>query len=72
MIELSRVETEVARYVARGYQNDEIAAARGCSIHTVRNAIVNVQQKLGARNRTQVAVKAVYHHIIDLEEAARA
>lgn len=70
MIALSPVEEKVARYIARGFEDREIADALGYSRSTIRGVIIRIQSKLSARNRTQIAVKALYHHIIDLQEAA--
>ncbi|MBG6086596.1 response regulator [Actinomadura viridis] len=55
---LSGREIEVARLVARGHTNAEIAAALFLSPGTVKNHVAAVQRKLGARNRVGVAAWA--------------
>ena len=49
-------EFEVARLVAEGLDNKEIAAAAYMGEGTVRNHISSVLAKLGLRNRTQIAI----------------
>src|SRR5262249_11917842 len=53
---LSPREREIARYVAYGYRNRDIAIAVGASPHTVRNHLYQVFAKLGASGRTELAV----------------
>ena len=49
-------EFEVARLVAEGLDNKEIAVAAYMGEGTVRNHISSVLAKLGLRNRTQIAI----------------
>ena len=56
---LSRRETEVARLMAGGYSNREIAEALGTSEGTVKNHVSNVLGKLGVRDRTRAVLKAI-------------
>ncbi|MFI6320033.1 response regulator [Nonomuraea sp. NPDC050556] len=51
-------ETEVARLVARGRTNEEIATELFLSPGTVKNHLATIQRKLGARNRVGVATWA--------------
>ena len=51
--------------VARGLTNKTIAASLGLSIETVKTHVVNAMGKLGARDRTQLAVLALLHGLID-------
>ena len=51
-------ELEVALAVARGWTNAEIADRLTVSLSTVKSHLTNVQTKLGARNRTEIAVWA--------------
>ncbi|MET8090851.1 response regulator transcription factor [Micromonospora sp. NPDC005220] len=51
-------EREVARSVARGSTNAEIAAELAISAGTVKTHIANIQAKLGARNRVGIAAWA--------------
>jgi DNA-binding CsgD family transcriptional regulator len=53
---LSPREREIARYVAYGYRNRDIALALGTSPHTVRNHLYQVFSKLGTNHRTELAL----------------
>jgi len=53
---LSQREFEVAEQVAQGLDNREIAAKLFISEGTVRNMVSSILQKLGLKNRTQLAV----------------
>lgn len=53
---LSAREHEVARLVAEGLTNDEIAEALFISRNTVKTHLANVLQKLGLRDRVNLAV----------------
>ncbi|MDG4810769.1 response regulator transcription factor [Micromonospora sp. WMMD1120] len=55
---LSSREREVARWVARGNTNAEIAAELAISAGTVKTHVANIQAKLGARNRVGIAAWA--------------
>ncbi|WP_305787653.1 response regulator [Symbioplanes lichenis] len=55
---LSGRELEVARLVARGHSNQEIAAALFLSPETVRTYLSRMFAKLDVRDRTQLAVLA--------------
>lgn len=52
----TRREQEIARLLINGYSNKEIARTLAISPNTVRNHISHLATKLGARNRTQVAM----------------
>src|SRR5262245_66493131 len=56
---LTRRELEIARLVARGYGNREIAEELMIAASTAERHIANILSKLGARSRTQIAVWAV-------------
>jgi DNA-binding NarL/FixJ family response regulator len=55
---LSDRETDVARTVARGRTNQEIAAELFISLSTVKSHVAGIQGKLGLRNRVEIAVWA--------------
>ncbi len=51
---LSQRESDVARLVARGFQNPEIATLLGASRHTVRNHLVSVFRKAAVSTRAEL------------------
>jgi len=51
-------EIEVARAIARGRTNQEIAAELFISLSTVKGHLTAIQRKLGARNRVEIAAWA--------------
>jgi DNA-binding NarL/FixJ family response regulator len=55
---LSPRELEIARAVARGHTNSEIAAELFVSLSTVKTHLTNIQAKLPARNRVEIAAWA--------------
>jgi DNA-binding NarL/FixJ family response regulator len=55
---LSDRELEVLRLLAEGSSNREIAAALFLAEGTVKNHVTNVLAKMGARDRTQAALRA--------------
>jgi DNA-binding CsgD family transcriptional regulator len=52
--ELTTAEDRVARLVAEGKTNREVAAALVVSVHTVEAALTHVYRKLGVRSRTEL------------------
>jgi len=56
---LTRRETEVLRYMCRGWQNKEIACHMGIGHQTVKNHVTHIYQKLGVRNRVQATSYAM-------------
>ncbi|NEK57586.1 response regulator transcription factor [Geodermatophilus sabuli] len=58
VVPLSERELEVLRLLADGGSNREIAAALFLAEGTVKNHVTNVLAKLGARDRTQAALRA--------------
>jgi two-component system nitrate/nitrite response regulator NarL len=63
--DLSSREREVLEYVASGYSNKEVARHLGITEATVKVHLRSILQKLRAQNRTQAAIRAVQHGLID-------
>ena len=63
--DLSERELEVVTGVARGLTNPAIASSLGISTETVKTHVVNAKDKLGASDRTQLAVMALLYGLID-------
>ena len=55
---LTNRQLDVAKLVARGYTNAEIAAELFISVGTVKTHLGSVHTKLNARNRVEVAAWA--------------
>ncbi|MFI7429896.1 response regulator [Micromonospora sp. NPDC049836] len=62
---LSARELEVVRAIARGRTNQEIAAELFISLSTVKSHLSGILQKLGARNRVEIAAWAWSHRLVD-------
>jgi DNA-binding NarL/FixJ family response regulator len=58
VVPLSARELEIVRLLAEGHSNREIATALFLAEGTVKNHVTNVLAKLGARDRTQAALRA--------------
>jgi DNA-binding CsgD family transcriptional regulator len=54
-VQLTPREIEIGRLLCQGRTNKEIARTLGISPNTVRNQIARISQRLGARNRAQLA-----------------
>ena len=63
--ELTRRELEVVAAVSHGLRNNSIADLLGVSVETVKTHVGNAMDKLGARDRTQMAVTALLYGLID-------
>ena len=63
--ELTERELEVVAEVARGLTNQGIGNSLGISVETVKTHVVNAKDKLGAADRTQLAVMALLYGLID-------
>jgi DNA-binding NarL/FixJ family response regulator len=57
-VALSDREREIVRVIAKGLTNQEIAAELFISLSTVKTHVASIQQKLGVRNRVQIAAWA--------------
>lgn len=55
--ELTERELDVARLVARGRTNAEIAGELFISLGTVKSHLASIQSRLGARNRVEIAAR---------------
>ncbi|WBC15882.1 response regulator transcription factor [Micromonospora sp. WMMA1998] len=62
---LSDREVQVVREIARGRTNLEIGAELFISLSTVKSHVSAVQTKLGLRNRTEIAVWAWEHRVVE-------
>jgi DNA-binding NarL/FixJ family response regulator len=55
---LSQREVEILQLVARGLTNREIALQLSLAPGTVKNYVTSILSKIGARDRTQAALRA--------------
>ncbi len=62
---LSGRELDVLRLIATGLGNKAIAANLGLQEVTVRNYVSNILVKIGVESRTQLAIFAVEHRLLD-------
>ena len=60
-------EKEVLQLIAKGLANDEIAKTLFISKHTVKNHITSIYRKMGSRNRTKVALRAIRYGLISVD-----
>ena len=63
--DLTPRELEVTAAVAQGLKNHAIADHLVVSVETVKTHVGNAMDKLGARDRTQMAVTALLYGLID-------
>lgn len=52
---LTKRQNDVIEYVAKGYNNSEIADAMGVSVNTVKTHLATIYKKLGINYRTELA-----------------
>ncbi len=62
---LSDRELDVLRLIATGLGNKAIATNLGLQEVTVRNYVSNILVKIGVESRTQLAIYAVQHRLLD-------
>jgi len=65
--ELTERELDVVRLVAQGRSNHEISAALVISEKTVKTHISNILGKLQLEDRTQLAIYAIKHGLVDVK-----
>ena len=58
---LSERELDVARAVARGLGNQQIATELFISLSTVKTHLTSIQTKLHLRNRVEIAIWVIEH-----------
>src|SRR5690242_19822080 len=58
---LSKQESTIARLIAQGMTNREIASHLGLSGHTVKNYLFKIFDKLGISNRVELALYVATH-----------
>lgn len=63
---LTKREIEVLKLLAEGLFNKEIAYTLSISEKTVKNHISNIFKKINVSDRTQAAVYAIKHNIVDI------
>jgi DNA-binding NarL/FixJ family response regulator len=63
--QLSERELDIARAIARGRTNQEIAAELFISLSTVKTHISRIQGKLGVRNRVEIAAWSWANRVMD-------
>jgi DNA-binding NarL/FixJ family response regulator len=66
---LTRREQDILQYLTQGLSNKEIAQALGISQPTVKNHITSMLGKLRAVDRTQMAVYALRHGLVHLQNS---
>ena len=64
-VELSKRETDVLVYVAKGMMNKEIADQMNISIHTVISHRKNITRKTGIKSVSGLTVYALLNNLID-------
>lgn len=65
------MEREIVRQVACGLSNAQIAELRGVKGATVRNQVHRLLEKLFLSSRLQLALWALRHGVVSIEEAWR-
>jgi DNA-binding NarL/FixJ family response regulator len=54
----------VARLIAAGYSNKQMASELGISHNTVARHVANIMRKMGAGNRTEAVLNAIRQQLI--------
>lgn len=63
--QLTNRENEVVQLIAKGYTNQEIADELFITLKTVKTHVSNILSKLEVEDRTQVAIYAFRHDIVE-------
>ncbi len=69
--QLSRREEDIVACVARGMSNKEIADRLCLSVHTVTTHRRNISAKLQIHSSAGLAIYAIIHRLVDLDDLAR-
>jgi len=67
--DLTPRETEVLRYIARGYTNKEIGAALGVGVRTIETHRENLIEKTGLSTVAELTRYAINHGYVELHSA---
>lgn len=65
---LTRRESDIINEVVKGKSNEDIAKQLFISVSTVKNHISNIFEKLGLKNRYELAAYAEHHNFRDLKK----
>lgn len=65
--DLTARERDVLQLIAKGYENQRIADELFISLKTVKTHVSNILAKLQVSDRTQAAVYAFQHHLVEAE-----
>jgi len=63
--DLTARETEVLQLIAKGYSNQDIADELFITLKTVKTHVSNILSKLEVSDRTQAAIYAFQHNLVD-------
>lgn len=63
---LTRRETEILNYIAKGLLNKQIAGQLGISEQTIKNHVTSILRKLNANARTEAVVLAIKQGLISI------
>ena len=66
--DLTARERDVLQLIAKGYENQRIADELFISLKTVKTHVSNILAKLEVSDRTQAAVYAFQHHLVEHED----
>ncbi len=58
-------DMDLIRFIAEGHGNKAIADLMGCTEGTIKNRVSSVLGKMGLEDRTQIAVYAIRHNLLE-------